>query len=125
MTINAVTGQVWRIEVATIQTRTVTFTPLLHMPISRDKIDNILDAFISGLGIHLNDRAEPRTINIIESDESVPIHEIHFGTIRARQSFAEGDAAVIITASGTPVTNEMGYIRRFNILLTASPYFIH
>jgi hypothetical protein len=137
MTINALTGQVWGIEVTTNQTTTVMLPTLLHIPISHDKINNMLDDFMSGLGILFNDRTELRTIYLIENDEPEPtrpsrdlyvlienhetvaIHEIHFGIIRAHQSFTQGEAAVIITASGTPVTDEMCYIKRFNIHLTA------
>ena len=106
MTINAVTGQVWKIEVA-LKHGFVAMTPRLNpslsphwMSVNYDEITTILNAFMSDLGI----RANQAPVILLQNNEpwldpdseALIRRERGWSTMLAYQRFANDNAAVII-----------------------------
>ena len=118
MTINAVTGQVWKIEINTVQRYAV----MALLSASQDEILNLLAAFTSDLGIHTNqspvtvwETAELR----LEHTSARQINP--WDTIIAYQNFADGNAVIIVDGTDTLFALEPDgelHFRRLNIYLT-------
>ena len=135
MTINAVTGQVWGIElqvdpdsrqylaVAGLDNREI-LVQEAFLRVKIDEIDDILNAFMSDLGIHPNGAIEHRAFDIVGSNDTPPTpptREMHFETTRVFQNFSDGNATAMITIVGTPLMEGIAHFNRFSIMLTASP----
>ena len=112
MMINAVTGQIWDIEI-TASKRTATISPPRYMmQVSHDDILPILAAFTTALEIHPSNDL----LTIWENSEFLSTYS---DSIVAYQSFANGKAAIIIDAISefafTP-TGELSF-SRLNIFI--------
>jgi len=127
MTINAVTGQVWRIEVSTTRQRmadesssqTYRFETQVLLKLHRDEVISMLADFIADLEIH----TDPNPISFFGNLELVMIAEYaternDIETILVYQTFADSNAAAIISAIGVPTPDGMLHFERFNIFLT-------
>jgi len=122
--INAVTGQIWRIEIDVIQRRPREFVSQVEIPISSDGFRYTLSTFLSMSEID-HDMNEIQTQEAI--DELIPgvtvlapplslsrpefIYTIDVGgtALLARYSFAGGNAAAIMSVTGTRARHQTGW----------------
>jgi len=118
MTINAVTGQIWRTEIVANSWYVVEQS--FELSISHDEVLNMLAAFMSCLGIYTNQ--SPITIwgnRELLLDHANLVQIDAWNKIIAYQSFANGDAAIIVDASGAFVFEPDGelHFHRLDIYL--------
>jgi len=143
MTINAVTGRVWNIEaIVNVNARDVVMQPL-GLSTGDGGLMEILDAFMFNLQIRPDDETEQETVGAIIaafSPDWATHTRMHFGisslevyavlgaevgytpvmdTVVAAQSFADGDAAAIISATGILIPNGILHFHRINVQLVA------
>lgn len=123
MTINAVTGQVWRIEINTSRAAGNGRTRPFAMELNNNEIQAALAAFMynSGIGFHDDDVFGSAwgvhdTELIAEQAWLMPI----FVMPQIGHRFADNEGAAIISTTGIITEDEVLYFNRFIIALTAS-----
>jgi len=138
MTINAATGQVWKIEVEETRSIIEESTSHIMLKVNNGEIMNALAAFISNLGIHPDDNASFELHPLESTSEFVSDQTgaVYFGgyalavdsvlsgigdrrgdAVIAHQSFADGSASAIISAVGMLTPDGILHFSRFNISL--------
>lgn len=122
MTINAVTGQVWRMN-ATVLQGDFGMSPIaLHL--SEDEIKAALSAFVSNLEIRPDGEIDLEihvpADAIIMHPEEPGLTPINFGdTVVARQNFADGSATAMIAITGTLPVDGISHLISFHISLNS------
>lgn len=130
MTINAVTGQVWGIEILTRQPAYMispVFERMLHINI--DEVEYLLSAFLLNLDV-VSDADNVQIVYsklpTLPSSMEMFLDEYVFGVyfenvMVARQSFAGEGGSAIITASSGAISNRALYFTGLNIGLSGMP----
>ena len=137
MTINAVTGQIWRkeIEIDVIQTRIPVFAVPIAIYTTSDGIKNALAAFMSEMGLYFNDDtlygilAETQNTDLVVDRLLPPTRPVEGGVYMsfsgyqhlislASHRFADGNGAARVIATGMLTEEGILHFSRFNIFLT-------
>jgi len=123
ITINALTGQIWGIEIFSRQRAMGEVISQMLLKADSDDIINALSAFVSNLDIYPDDEPAQGILAFWGNNGNYILAiEGHFENTRIYgQSIADGNASAVVNAMGTLAPDGVLYFQRLSIQLKPQP----